>query len=525
MSVRSWFKCLVAVASIPIMVFLSQSCKVVQDTQQWLSKVMRMQTAKDYVHWVITEMRDDLSSEIRFVHPSNSIAFNINSLGSDYYPTSMWFFEVGQYDSQEDLFAAIEQKFERNFYKLYKDFVEECVLSINEKWDIKAIKLDGVAVSVELMNYRKEKTLEITVYYQKKTKTNATSQVNTQLSNILRWENLLDFNDVSEYAMDAHLIDFYNKLTSDLQQEFWVQLYDNMYQGIQNKNNNITWDTKNAFQSMYQKDSFRTFDSLLKASPAVSSLSQNPQRKKYQYVSLLVFYVNEPYRIARNKELYQVGSYKFDLVEDLAENYKTFDTYSALQLTSDFDEKQLKLVFADFCSYYSYTDDMDSAWHIFATQMDEMIQWQQNQLSDYLLDHYLQSMYQHMNNLASYSVNKNVVANAISVQFDKNISIDFDNWVLYADDVIQPTQVIFRAYQTIWGQDVLIEGWEIVIPILPTEELDLGSVPLVVRKDWYYTADLPDVAKRYKDLPLNTKIKVYWIWDAWETITRIKIKQ
>ena len=40
--------------------------------------------------------------------------------------------------------------------------------------------------------------------------------------------------------MDAHLIDFYNKLTSDLQQEFWVQLYDNMYQGIQNKNNNIT---------------------------------------------------------------------------------------------------------------------------------------------------------------------------------------------------------------------------------------------------------------------------------------------
>jgi len=54
-----------------------------------------------------------------------------------------------------------------------------------------------------------------------------------------------------------------------------------------------------------------------------------------------------------------------------------------------------------------------------------------------------------MNNLASYSVNKNVVANAISVQFDKNISIDFDNLVLYADDVIQPTQVIFRAYQTI----------------------------------------------------------------------------
>jgi len=58
-------------------------------------------------------------------------------------------------------------------------------------------------------------------------------------------------------------------------------------------------------------------------------------------------------------------------------------------------------------------------------------------------------MYQHMNKLASYSVNKNVVANAIAVQFDKNISIDFDNWVLSADDVIEPTQVIFRAYQTI----------------------------------------------------------------------------
>ncbi len=488
-------------------------------------------------------MPDAFSKSIRFVSPGETATANYTTLNTDANFSEQYY--MSEYENKEKLIEDIQKEFKDKSYNSYAWFVEQCIEEFDWNDHDESMLINWYYVRV-ISSYRnpdpQDDSQSYGVWYHIMVDHIADESWN-EFARYIQWTNLFE---------DTQLSDFLDLMDPKIRVVFRNVIYNNMKRMIEQENSLMLWSARESDVDLNDDNTQdqHAFDSLLRSNPTIMAhLSQHEAMGSLQHMHILTKYLYLSDQSFENMPQDKVMTKHKELAEELVSLKMAHPTYASfissnLASYKSISKFRLNNFFGEYALRYLHTNswedtlDVESLYNLNQTQKNELYQEARplfvDQMQDILsgsreselyalaLDRILDDLYNSMRSMSYWSVHTNVVGNAIMTRFQKNIRLDFEWWYLYADDLIQQTDIYFRVYKTVQWRDVLVEDGERVINLQPTEILGFSSIPVVTHIDKSTKISIRDILARFEKFDVWCKLKITWAWD--ENVTRIKMK-
>ncbi len=514
----------------------------VEKATQWsdsLAKVMKAQTAKDNVIWV-SWISDELSRSILFVQPGQEYTANYETINIEsekyerYYESS--------YETTDNLLSKIQEDYQAFWYNTYQFFVEDFIKNIETSSEDKTILVGWYYIRISTI-YAEPAPWDDSIPHWMRFNI-AVSKVKqpdeNETARYLEWYNFI-LKDIKDLLA---VLDSESKVT------YWTYAYNLMKRTIDAETNVMLWN-----MSLLENDSvnqniqdYIEVDSIFHRNlKVINHLSESESmwdlRSMYIFAKYFLWNSESIVSLAWGPSI-TANKQVWEQLLKLSEKYPNYTQFNEGLISSfetefsEIERNRLESLFINFVTnsinskpledrkeffvdngYGTPVFDYNYFRPLFLKEIKEISEWNKdNCLFGILLDISLADIHDKTKRMIYNWLYENTVANAIKTTFNPYFHLDYENWYLYVDDVIQKTEVIFRAYKTINWRDVLLKDWEEIIPIEPTERFSFESTPLVTHVDNNKKIDINYIKLWVASFPKGTKIKMYWIWKDWETL-------